>query len=231
MKITRRQLRNLTQGAIGQLTETADEFETEKQVKRIKTLGDNAIKAAKGGDWGPGATTARGFYDEITSSVLGTDGQHSNAIANADLGEFKDEIDDLIKTAVSDLARNTDPDVSEGKASLKITHERIVQIIKEEVHEFRLISEDSIGKDNYKKGGYVIEFSTDDENATTSTVTIEINGEKVSRKINAGPDQNARASINQVVADHRVTNKWPAAWTTVQASDDSGDIALSLDQQ
>ena len=142
MKITRRKLRNLTQAVIGQLTETAVEFTEEQQVEDIRTLGDDAIKAAKGGDWGPGATTARGLYDEITSSVLGTDGQHSNAIDKENLDGFQEEIEGLIKSAEADLARNTDTDISE----MKITRKQLRLVINEELRLLEVVDTDDDGK-------------------------------------------------------------------------------------
>lgn len=138
MKITRRKLRNLTQAVIGQLTETAVEFTAKKQVDDIRALGDDAIKAAKGGDWGPGETTARGFYDKITSSVLGTDGQHSNAIDKENLDGFQEEIEGLIKSAEADLARNTDTDISE----MKITRKQLRLVINEELRLLEVDTDD-----------------------------------------------------------------------------------------
>ena len=60
---------------------------------------------------------------------------------------------------------------------------------------------------------------TSDEDAKTSVVTITVGGESVKKKINSGPDQNARSSMNDVVSDHRTTGRWPQGWEPVSVNE------------
>ena len=100
---------------------------------------------------------------------------------------------------------------------MKITRRQLRQIINEEQAKLeQLIAED---KGKYNKGGYTIQFDTSDEDAKTSVVTITVDGESVKKKINSGPDQNARSSMNDVVSDHRTTGRWPPGWEPVSVNE------------